>query len=87
MREACEALRLMDGNGVSYPVEAVDGTGGSGVPGMGMAGNKGAGPSDIGRLYRKAMHKGEIWKGVPIEYARIQTDMPPTSGWDGDWTR
>ena len=42
---------------------------------------------DVGRLYRIAMEKKGIFQGVPIEYARIQTDTPPRSGWDHEWKR
>lgn len=42
---------------------------------------------DIGRLYRIAMEKRGVWNGVPIEYARAQTDTPPRDGWDHAWTR
>lgn len=42
---------------------------------------------EVGRLYRIAMEKKGIFQGVPIEYARIQTDTPPKSGWDHSWTR
>lgn len=73
MRDACEALRVMDGDGMS--VGDVD------------AARAGGGGKDVGRLYRIAMMKNDIWKGVPIEYARIQTDGPPRNGWDHDWKR
>lgn len=39
----------------------------------------------IGKLYRKAMSKKGVWRGFPIEAARIQTDFPPTGGWNSDW--
>ncbi|KAI9729427.1 MAG: hypothetical protein M1834_006808 [Cirrosporium novae-zelandiae] len=42
---------------------------------------------DGGRLFRIAMNKKNIWQGVPIEYARIQTESPPRDGWDNNWTR
>jgi len=42
---------------------------------------------NVGRLYRIAMMKNDIWGGVPIEYARIQTDSPGTDGWNHGWTR
>jgi len=38
-------------------------------------------------LYRVAMQKTDIWQGVPIEYARIQTESPPRDGWNSAWTR
>lgn len=72
MREACEALRLIGGDGMG------------GGPGGASAGGK-----DVGRLYRVAMEKKGIYglKGVPIEYARAQTDFPRREGWDHGWTR
>jgi len=33
------------------------------------------------------MEKKGIWGGVPIEYARAQTDTPARNGWDYSWTR
>ena len=44
---------------------------------------------DAGRLYRLAMEKKEIYghEGVPIEYARAQTDTPARVGWNHEWTR
>ena len=41
----------------------------------------------VGRLYRIAMEKKGVFQGVPIEYARCQTDTPPRDGWDHEWTR
>jgi len=79
MRDACEALRLMDGNGMTVS-EGGQGPGSEGVP----AGRTG---KDVGRLYRLAMLKTGVWQGVPIEYARIQTESPPRDGWNGSWTR
>ncbi|PSK56054.1 hypothetical protein B9Z65_4932 [Elsinoe australis] len=64
MRGACEALRLMDGNGVQVDAESVDATK----------------AKDVGRLYRIAMLKNDVWNGVPIEYARIQTHTPSRDG-------
>lgn len=43
--------------------------------------------SEVGRLYRLAMEKKGVFQGVPIEYARIQTDTPPKAGWDHAWKR
>jgi len=79
MHEACEALRLMDGNGMTVE-EGGEGFGSEGTP----AGTTGKG---VGRLYRIAMMKTDVWKGVPIEYARIQTETPPRDGWNHAWTR
>ena len=83
MRGACEELRKLavshvDGEGV-YAQEF--------EPGLAAG----------GRLYRQAVtKKGNYgrWEaekgvvgGVPIEYARAQTDTPPRNGWDHEWTR
>ncbi|KAI9692078.1 MAG: hypothetical protein M1820_009546 [Bogoriella megaspora] len=45
------------------------------------------GGSDIGYLYRRAMEKKGVWQGVPIEYARAQTETPSRDGWDHAWKR
>ena len=47
------------------------------------------GSKDSGRLYRIAMEKKGIFKhgGVPIEYARLQTDTPGREPWNHGWTR
>ncbi|PBP24517.1 RING finger domain protein [Diplocarpon rosae] len=47
------------------------------------------GTKDAGRLYRIAMEKKGIFKqgGVPIEYARFQTDTPGKEVWNHEWTR
>lgn len=42
---------------------------------------------EVGRLFRIAMEKKGVFQGVPIEYARCQTDTPPRGGWDHEWTR
>lgn len=81
MREACEALRLMDGNGMTVE------EGGQGPLSQGRGAGAGATGKDVGRLYRLAMQKKDIWQGVPIEYARIQTEGPSRDGWNHDWTR
>lgn len=70
MRDACEALRLMDSNGMVVQEGSAEAQG-----------------KDLGRLYRIAMEKKGIWDGVPIEYARIQTDGPSREGWNHGWTR
>ncbi|GAB7350573.1 hypothetical protein MBLNU459_g1149t1 [Dothideomycetes sp. NU459] len=75
MRDACEALRLMDGHGM-----VVAGGGGGGEAAAQAS-------KDVGRLYRIAMEKKGIWDGVPIEYARIQTEGPSRDGWNHAWTR
>ncbi len=47
------------------------------------------GTKDAGRLYRIAMEKKGIFGkgGVPIEYARFQTDTPGKEAWNHGWTR
>lgn len=59
------------------------------------------GVDDGGRLYRQAVSRKGIYGGlkveemggvvgnggIPIEYARGQTDGPPKGGWDQGWTR
>ena len=47
------------------------------------------GTKDAGRLYRVAMEKKGIfgYGGVPIEYARMQTDTPGPEPWNHGWTR
>lgn len=55
------------------------------------------GAGDGGRLYRQAMTKKGVFGGlkaekgqeggVPLEYARAQTDGPPREGWNAGWTR
>ncbi|TVY27361.1 hypothetical protein LHYA1_G002954 [Lachnellula hyalina] len=47
------------------------------------------GTKDAGRLYRIAMEKKGIFGhgGVPIEYARAQTETPPREAWNHAWTR
>lgn len=72
MRDACEALRLMDSNGMVVKEGSED-----------LA----AKGKDVGRLYRIAMSKNGIWEGVPIEYARIQVENPGRDGWNHGWTR
>ncbi|ESZ96461.1 RING finger domain protein [Sclerotinia borealis F-4128] len=49
----------------------------------------GAGHKDAGRLYRVAMEKRGIFgiDGVPIEYARAQTDTPAKEPWNHEWKR
>lgn len=59
------------------------------------------GVGDGGRLYRQAMSRKGLFGGlkseregslagnggVPIEYARAQTEGPPRGGFDESWTR
>jgi len=74
MASACEALRLIDNQGLTAEERLKLGEGES-------EGNQ------MGRLYRIAMMKKGIWDGVPIEYARIQTETPGRHGWNHGWTR
>ncbi|KAF2210763.1 hypothetical protein CERZMDRAFT_69335 [Cercospora zeae-maydis SCOH1-5] len=75
MAEACEQLRLIDGDGMTHEERI-------------KLGQKPiVSPQAEGRLYRLAMLKNGIWKGVPIEYARIQTETPAREGWNHGWTR
>lgn len=67
----------MDGNGMTEQ-DAVK---------EGVEWNVNGQEKDVGRLYRIAMNKGGVWGGVPIEYARIQTDSPSRDGWNHEWTR
>jgi large subunit ribosomal protein L40 len=47
------------------------------------------GSKDAGRLYRIAMEKKGIFgkDGVPIEYARFQTETPGREAWNHGWVR
>lgn len=59
------------------------------------------GVGDGGRLYRQAMSRKGLFGGpkvaqsaglvgnggIPIEYARAQTEGPSRGGWDEGWTR
>jgi large subunit ribosomal protein L40 len=74
MAHACETLRLIDTNGLTAEERLKIGEGVA-------EGNQ------VGKLYRLAMKKTGIWGGVPIEYARIQTETPPKDGWNHGWTR
>jgi large subunit ribosomal protein L40 len=74
MASACEALRLLD----EYGMNADDRSRLGAEPEEGK---------EMGRLYRIAMRKEGIWKGAPIEYARIQTETPSRKGWNHEWTR
>ncbi|KAL8367009.1 hypothetical protein RB595_007903 [Gaeumannomyces hyphopodioides] len=49
----------------------------------------GPGARDEGYLYRVAMEKKGVYghNGVPIEYARPQTETPPKQPWNHDWKR
>ncbi|KAJ4300611.1 hypothetical protein N0V88_003295 [Collariella sp. IMI 366227] len=49
----------------------------------------GPGTRDEGYLYRVAMEKKGIYglNGVPIEYARAQTETPARMAWNHEWKR
>ncbi|KAK3292097.1 uncharacterized protein B0H64DRAFT_364732 [Chaetomium fimeti] len=49
----------------------------------------GPGTRDEGYLYRAAMEKKGVYglHGVPIEYARAQTETPAKVAWNHDWKR
>jgi len=49
----------------------------------------GPGPRSEGYLYRVAMEKHGVYghNGIPIEYARAQTETPARIAWDHDWKR
>jgi large subunit ribosomal protein L40 len=74
MAAACEHLRLMDANGLTDQDRR-------NIAALSQP------PREEGRLYRIAMLKNGIWKGVPIEYARMQTETPARDGWNHSWTR
>ncbi len=50
---------------------------------------EGPGTRDQGYLYRVAMEKKGVYglKGIPIEYARAQTETPARTPWNHDWKR
>jgi large subunit ribosomal protein L40 len=49
----------------------------------------GPGTRDEGYLFRVAMEKKGVYglHGVPIEYARAQTETPAKVAWNHDWKR
>ncbi|CAK7269367.1 hypothetical protein SEPCBS119000_003532 [Sporothrix epigloea] len=51
--------------------------------------SRGPGLRDEGYLYRVAMEKKGVYRhgGVPIEYARPQTDTPARLAWNHGWQR
>lgn len=51
--------------------------------------SSGPGARPEGYLYRVAMEKKGVYglNGVPIEYARAQTDTPARVAWNHDWKR
>ena len=73
---ACEHLRHIDGYGLT---EAEREKLGERLP----QGEE----KEVGRLFRIAMRKDGVWGGVPIEYARMQTESPGREGWNHAWTR
>ncbi|RMY68015.1 hypothetical protein D0862_15024 [Hortaea werneckii] len=78
MAAACEALRLIDNHGLTTEER--------GKLGAAAATDDHPG-KEMGRLFRIAMRKDDVWDGVPIEYARIQTETPPREGFNEGWTR
>ena len=76
MAAACEALRLIDSQGLTVE-ERIQ----LGEP------QKEDERKDRGRLFRTAMMKTGVWDTMPIEYARLQTESPPRDGWNHAWTR
>ena len=71
---ACEALRQTDDRGLTAQDRE-------------RLGEPPAEGKETGRLFRIAMLKNGIWGGVPIEYARLQTETPGREGWNHGWTR
>ena len=59
---------------------------GNAAPEIGSQGQM-EGGREVGRLYRIAMEKKGIWQGIPIEYARAQTEFPSREGWNHEWKR
>lgn len=51
--------------------------------------SEGPGDKSEGYLYRVAMEKKGVWgtDGIPIEYARLQTEYPAEKAWNHDWKR
>ncbi|KAJ5188540.1 Ribosomal protein L28/L40 mitochondrial [Penicillium cf. griseofulvum] len=46
------------------------------------------GAGDGGKLFRVSMNKKGIFTDMfPIEYARMQTESPPSGGWNYDWKK
>ncbi|BDD56869.1 hypothetical protein MPDQ_003564 [Monascus purpureus] len=46
------------------------------------------GAGDGGKLFRVSMNKKGVFTDlIPIEYGRLQTEGPATSGWNYDWKR
>ena len=80
MKAACEHLRLMDASGNLVPPHMAGGQGAD-------PGTIGAGGKEVGRLYRAAMLKRNVWGSVPVEYARLQVDTPGREGWNHEWVR
>jgi large subunit ribosomal protein L40 len=42
---------------------------------------------NTGRLYRITMNETGVWQGLPMEYARLQTEWPSKEGWNHNWKR
>lgn len=73
MRDACEALRLMDEHGM--PVSEQE------------AASKGKSVGRLFRIAMLKNRVWGPANGFPIEYARAQTDYPSREGWNHGWTR
>ncbi len=73
-REAREKTLMRQYQSISSACEALRLTSGPGTRGEGY-------------LYRVAMEKKGVYglEGVPIEYARAQTETPATVAWNHDW--
>lgn len=74
---ACEALRHIDDRGLTAQDREK----------LGVPAASGKEQKEVGRLFRIAMLKNGVWDGVPIEYARLQTETPGREGWNHAWTR
>lgn len=78
MYNACEALRQIDSRGLNAQDRVK----------LGEPPAEQESAKDVGRLYRIAMQKKGVWDGIPIEYARLQTESPGRDGgWNYAWTR
>jgi large subunit ribosomal protein L40 len=73
MRDACEALRLMDENGISV------------TENVAAAERKNVGRLYRVAMEKKSVWGAD--GGFPIDYARNMTDYPSRTGWDHEWTR
>ncbi|KAI9675815.1 MAG: hypothetical protein M1829_003240 [Trizodia sp. TS-e1964] len=80
IRAACEELRLLGNPSAAGGSKASPGTTVHDANGTVI---------DGARLYRVAMLKKGVFRpgGIPLEYARLQTDGPPRAGWNHEWKR